>query len=184
MQEDDFVLVMGAYDGTGTSAFGSADGSAGGYTKIDGNQLNSFSHYAGYKFMGATPDSNIDVGDFAANSTANAAVVIAVFRGVNTTTPLDTTATGTSGTSTTINFSSITTVTDGAVVVAFSSTEQNNSLGASTGYTFIDDATALNAGGSAGACYKTISTAGSETPSSISVTTTNYKTISIALRPA
>lgn len=79
------------------------------------------------KVMGAVPDASVTL-DAAAATAAHVAIVV-VLRGVNTTTPEDaTTTTATLTSSGTPNNPSITTVTDGAWVLAFAGTSEADTV--------------------------------------------------------
>ena len=71
---------------------------------------------AAYKIMGPTPDGNVQVAGHGANPTVAA---VHVWRGVNTSTPMDVTATTATGVNTlTPNSPSITPVTPGAIIIS------------------------------------------------------------------
>lgn len=92
--EDDLVVAVGASD------VGNDSITTSGYTAIltDDTEIDDPENCAGYKVMGATPDSNISYADGGAG--VQIAAVIRVYRGINPTTPIAVTrntATGISG---------------------------------------------------------------------------------------
>ena len=115
-----------------------------------------------------------------------------VFRGVNSTTPLDVSITApssNSGNVNTITPPSITTVTDGCIIVLYLTVEDEASLVGNvtfdSSYTKAEEVYSSDPDSYNLAVYKTQSTSGTETPSAFSWSPTdNAHTTTIALRPA
>jgi hypothetical protein len=114
------------------------------------------------------------------------------FSGVNTTTPIDTTATTSSGTAAPPDPASITTVTPNCMIVAIGFMDgDTGTLVKSSGYTDPIGTVDTNSGGGADngsratVCYKALTSAGAENPG-VYTTNTNasHGSITIALRPA
>lgn len=113
IQEGDFVIVLRASDG-GPFA-GALDIVTSGYTNAYDTGGTTPGGQIDYKFMGASPDSSVEIGSYTGRRQAG---IISVWRGVNTSSPLDvaiTTATGASGMP---NAPSITPTTDGCMIFA------------------------------------------------------------------
>lgn len=115
--------------------------------------------------------------------------IIAAFRGVDTTTPVEASTVGTEGESNSPNPPSVTTLTDGAWVVALESNDDNDNTSGSpypTGYTGIQYGDQTDGGGPGGGmAYKEIATAGAENPGTFSIANTEeWITDSLALKPA
>jgi len=109
--QDDLVIVVTAV-GDDTAC------DVSGYTLIATVSTTISTLWIGRKFMGATPDTSLTVTGSGTN-TQGAAAIAYVWRGVNTTTPMDVTTTTSSATNTGIpNPPSITPVTQGAVILA------------------------------------------------------------------
>lgn len=196
--ENDVVMVITGWSGTTDGNPGVTD-PASGVTEIadlyanDTNDANfSVSHFV----CGASPPSTVTVRTNSVIGRANIGIV-AVFRGVDTTTPIDvtsTTATGINGTTSTL--SSITPTTTGACVVAAAmmtlaaSSTANYSGVTGSGYT-LGVARNSNASGSAASmafAYKIGVTGGvSEAPGTFtnngSGTANSWATVTFALRP-
>jgi hypothetical protein len=141
-----------------------------------------------YKRMGSTPDTVVNVDSEGADS----AVVIQVWRGVDTTTALDATPTNTTGTSASADPPSITTVTNGALVFAVAIFDDDDAAATATapsGYTNLIAGDTGNASTSVGATVmmasKTVATAGAEDPAAFGGTADDqWAAITFALRPA
>lgn len=93
LAQDDLVIVAAAIGDDDNTAFDMVNNTAG-YTKMD--QISSLADaddvYLSlwYKFMGASPDSNVVIeGSGTGGADSSLAVVVMVFRGVNLTTPFD-----------------------------------------------------------------------------------------------
>ncbi len=112
---DDIVIVTFAA-GSNTDRTLSATG----YTQIAQQRPNDaydVNHYCGYKVMGATPDASVDLTVNSASSSHGAVVIIEVWRGVDTTTPMDVSPTLDTGINTALaDPPSITPVSSGAKV--------------------------------------------------------------------
>ena len=116
--QNDLVIV---YYGVGSAVDRSIGVTTAGYTEVA--ELYSSDGYAtnlsvSYKFMGATPDTQVTVS--ATGSTSDSgAVAIHVWRDVNLASPLDVTSTTATGTNSVLcNPPAITPVTTGAVIVS------------------------------------------------------------------
>jgi hypothetical protein len=86
--------------------------------------------FVGYKIMGATVDTGIILPNGTFSSTDGGAVTIQVWRGVNTSNPIDvttTTATGTNGNTTTPP--AITPITTGAIIICVGASASNKGVG-------------------------------------------------------
>jgi hypothetical protein len=128
-----------------------------GYTDGQNGTSNLVRYRWAYKFMPATPDTT------ASNLSANTVSIAVVFRGVNTTTPLDVAA-PTRATDDR-DFSdppSITTVTDNSMVVAVAFQRELATLTAPTNFTLA--ATANRTTGTVAAAYRLKTPAGAENP--------------------
>lgn len=112
---DDVVVVTFA-GGSNTDRTLAATG----YTQIAQqrpNDVYDVNHYCGYKVMGGTPDTSVDLTAASASSAHGGVVIVEVWRGVNTTTPMDVAAIPDTGTNSALaNPPSITPVTAGARV--------------------------------------------------------------------
>lgn len=109
-QNDIVIVVTAVGDDTACDVTG--------YTLIATVSTTISTLWIGYKFMGATPDTSLTVTGSGSN-TQGATVIAYVWRNVDTTTPMDVTATTSSATNTGIpNPPSITPVTQGAVILA------------------------------------------------------------------
>jgi hypothetical protein len=181
MAENDFVLV-------GTTADNGPSITPTGYTSIDLHGDNFPSVSLSYKFMGSTPDTAVTIAHFGLSGVEVASCVL-VFRGVNTVTPQDTTRTKASGGSGDPNPPSITTVTDGACVVACGHLDDDViTIPSISGYSDLEWQTSGN-GAEAAAntmlAWKLIETAGAEDPPSyVTSGSDDWVAYSVALRPA
>lgn len=129
--EGDFVLVFGGHTSGGG---GDASISTSGYTEIwdSGSQPDVV---LAWKFMGSTPDTTV-VGTGDGNVADGAAYAALVFRGVDPTTPIDTTTTTATGSSTNPDNPSITATTTESVIAVFAgSVVTDGSITQPTGYT-------------------------------------------------
>ena len=179
-QSGDFVLVVGGHQEQGSNA----GVSTAGYTEeADTVTPNRFS--ISRKFI--TSDTNVTcLGD--GQGSDGTAYVALVFRGVDTSTPLDASITSGTGTGEP-NSPSITTVTNGAVVV--SAFLLNDGRGLNSGPSGYSNATIANASEvnnvTAGIAWIAQATAGAENPSQwdlAGVSTEDLRASTIALRPA
>lgn len=110
VQNDIVIVVTAVADNTACTATG--------YTQTALVSTTLSTVYVGRKFMGATPDTTVAVQGSGSNAQGACAVAY-VWRGVNTTTPMDATPTTSSATNTAIpDPPAITPVTAGAVVLA------------------------------------------------------------------
>jgi len=173
--ENDLVLGIASCD-AGSAATPT------GYTSISNGDNNSIQHTLSYKFMGSTPDTVFPVPDMSPSSGVSA--VAMVFRGVDTSTPLDATTTSATAVSGDPNCPSITTVTDGAFVVAVGFIDDDAISSCSiSGYSDVDFAGILFASNMM--AYKEIETAGAEDPATFVTDGTDaWLAFSVALRPA
>lgn len=184
MEENDIVLLFGGHSGTGSSAFGTA--LASGWTSLENGVSAYQSYIAAYKIMGATPDTQIDVGDFATAGDANGVYIVAVYRGVDTSTPMDATFQVTAGSpgDNSLTPPAITTVTPQAVAVVavLIDSAEGSQLSGPSGYTQLEF---IQGSSTAQAAYNTIYTAGTETPGvMIGPDEEAYRAYTVALRPA
>lgn len=183
LEENDIVVFIGGHNGTGTSGFGSAEIT--GYTTIERSQTGDLSRYVGYKVMGATPDTTIDLGAASSSGSTNGGIVIGAFRNVDTTTPLDVTST-TSTTANSADCPAITTVNNGCMILAGLVKDGSATSGSTppTGYTLVGYERSEQFNRAAVACwYKLQSTAGTEDPPAGSGMTGDFQ-ITMALRRA
>ena len=181
--QNDVVIVIG---GSGTFRTPNPTAPGTGYTQI---ALDASTIYFGawYKRLGASPDASV-----VCNGTGNVndatSYVSYVLRGVDTSTALDATAT-TAGetTSTNPDAPSITTVTNGAWVIACAGSRINDaSITAPSGYSNQVSATNTDAFSlSVSAATKEVTTAGAENPASFTTwSSAAWFAISNAIRPA
>jgi hypothetical protein len=122
MQEDDFVLVVGGFCVTGDAA--QPIPSTSGYT-TDTTVDNNIEAGVSYKFMGATPDTQVVCNNTGAATEACGYAAI-VLRGVDLDTPIDVTTVVVAGSAVVDpDPGSITTITDGARIIAAALRESN-----------------------------------------------------------
>lgn len=183
--QDDIVYV---FTGTGNEGTAAPGLNTSGYTELFNLDDTSAGLRCFRKVMGASPDTTVQVtAQF--NGIPRAAVVVAV-RGADTSTPEDATST-TAGqtTSTNPDSPSITTVTNGALVIsAFATSANDSTVTAPSGYTDQVDDNENNAGDSTsvtvGAASKIIASAGAENPASwTNVSNGSWFAASVAVRP-
>jgi hypothetical protein len=180
--ENDLVCVFGgSYQG-----FASAGVSTSGYTEntdyLGATMELSFS----YKKMGASPDASV-TGIGSGNSNLASAYVAMVFRGVDTSTPIDATTVTTEGSGSSPNSASITTVTNGAAVIsAVISDNQDTSVTAPTGYGNTANGNASDLlSTTVAAAWKAVSSAGAENPEPWTTwSNREWSALTVALRPA
>jgi len=179
LQEDDLVIVYRARDISVANISG--------YTTIvDDGGGDTPGYSAEYKFMGATPDTQVTIP--AATALQPAAAAVVAYRGVDTTTPLDVTTTTATGSAGTPNSPSITTTTDGALVVAFGAHDDDDIDLMAPPEGFIDFIL-RNAGVGNSAtvmvAHRVVATAGTVNPTVFSADfTDDWFAATIALRPA
>jgi hypothetical protein len=119
--QNDLIVIALQYSNSANIAQAAllcADPAAAAYTPAHGDLfVDDCNFQTQYKFMGATPDASVSVPPVSASSRAISCTIFA-FRGVNTTTPMDTTPTTNSGSGTGhANAPSILPVTPGAWIV-------------------------------------------------------------------
>jgi hypothetical protein len=184
-QSGDFVLVVGGFQDAGSNA----GVSTAGYTElVELGLVNST--IISYKFI--TSDTGL-TGLGTTQSSDGAAYVALVFRGVDTTTPIDNSYASGTGTGEP-NSPSITTLTDGAVVVSGFVLNESRTISGSvgpSGYATVDGNYLVNTSDTnnvtVGATWKTISPAGAENPGAWNlsgVPSADVRAITVALRPA
>lgn len=168
-----------------------------GYTEVAelySNDTEDTNLSVSYKVMGGTPDTSVTVSAPSA-SDRDCVGVIFVFRGVNTTTPIDATTTTATGINSLLaNPPSITPVTAGAWIVAGGASGNNGQAGVSysssnlTGFKSVNSNVGAK-GSSAGAGYYSSWTSGAFDPaaftfSGIDGTAYSWAAATLALRPA
>jgi hypothetical protein len=181
LQEGDFLLAA-ATDDNGT---GGVLGSP--WTSLYGARPVSTGGYNDYLICGPTPPTSVDF-------PGNVSGVVVAFRGVDTTTPFDVTApTETLAISGMPDPPSITTVTDGAVIVIIGHLDDDSTIGATiaapTNYTLAGWGQATDLSGSSSitmVAYRTLATAGTDDPGAFTSTggTDDWLAHTYALRPA
>lgn len=186
---DDIVIVAIACDAN-LSATGGITTS--GYTTISRPSVDNPGYQVAYKVMGGSPDTTVTVDDEASVG-RDEVVMIQVWRGVDTGTPIDATATLANGNSGDPDCASITTVTNGALVIAIGLVDDDDAAGtitAPSGYTNLSDHDVGAGDGTTGATVmmssKEVATAGAEDPGAYVVTGGDdfWRAVTIALRPA
>lgn len=134
LQENDVVLVFGGNDNC------SGYPNPSGYTRIKETTTvgdNVVGACCWYKRMGPTPDTSVTIASFSASGSAHSWMWL-ILRGVDTVNALDAAATEYSINSTSAkpNSPSITSVTDGAMIISFGVADDDNVTSASlSGYT-------------------------------------------------
>src|SRR6478736_2981957 len=180
---DDLVLVV-----VGTSALYTTPSiNTSGYTNAVSYNSGAGKIEAFYKKMGGTPDSTVVINQSDFVGTYLSCAEVFVFRGVDTTTPIDATATTTSGSSTTPDSPSITTATNGsAVISAVQSNVNDASVTAPSGYGDQGDIGATGSASSTTAvAWKIVTAAGAEDPPSwTNFDSSSWAAVTIALRDA
>jgi hypothetical protein len=193
VQEGDLVIVAVGIARLGTANPGVVTS---GYTEVANlfaNDSRDTSFSVNWKVMGATPDTSVTVTGSGSISYPSVAVVH-VWRGVDTTTPMDVTPTTATGTNSAIpDAPAITPVTTGAVVVTAglaSGTNEDHSVTAPTGYENQVNTSFRPATGSAiiGIASKAWSGAGAEDPAAWTdwetSTGESWCAVTMAIRPA
>lgn len=144
-------------------------------------------HESGYKVMTSTPDTVVTFAITGGNEFS--AGVLQVWRGVDTGTPIDATPTTATGSSGMPDCPSITTVTDGALVLAIGFLDDQNaaaSIGGPSGYGELlahdNAANADNASAMIASLEK--ASAGAENPSAFTGSSDAWAAVTVALRPA
>ncbi len=177
LQQNDLVIVASYRDDTTVAL-------ATGYTNGQQGLSNSVNYRWAYKFMPATPDTTITGLD-----STNVIHIAMVFRGVNTTTPLDVTvpavATNTAGMP---NPPSITPVTNNSMIVAIGYLDDDIiTATAPTNYTLARTANygSAGAGGTVMGAYRRLVTAAAENPGTFGGGGDDaWVASTVALRPA
>lgn len=179
LQEDDIVLAV-----MGCDASIDGDGLQTGWTTIEMSTSASPGRQIMYKRMGATPDTTATL---TTHSTRYICYMFQAFRGVDATTAEDTTF----QTNATLDPPSITTVTDGALVIAAMAQDDDETTvtGWPTGYTNQLEQNTVNEADNFGATIamssKIVTTAAAENPSTYSTAVPDTQaTWTVALRPA
>jgi hypothetical protein len=184
-QSGDFVLVVGGFQDAGSNA----GVSTAGYTElVELGLVNST--IISYKFI--TSDTGL-TGLGTTQGSDGAAYVALVFRGVDTSNPIDNSFSSATGTGEP-NSPSLTTLTDGAVVVSGFVLNESRTIAGSvgpSGYATVDGNYLVNTSDTnnvtVGATWKTISPAGAENPGAWNlsgVPSADVRGITVALRPA
>lgn len=122
MLQDDLVCVWGAIN----TASADAGVTTSGYTENYDATVTTNSVSFSYKKMGVSPDTSVTCKG-SGSSFDGAAYVVMIFRGVDTTTPIDATTVAFTNTTANPNSGSITTVTNGAAVISFASSVASDS---------------------------------------------------------
>ncbi len=187
--ENDIVLVACACDRIIVEGGDGGIATAAGYTRIGamGGHVPGW-HY-GYKMMGSTPDTTVEILE---NASKRQATCIMVFRGANTATPLDGVAPAeTTGSTNLPDGGSVTPNTDGAEVVVVGALDDQKEISPSapTGYSnLVSLATtdaAANANTTTMMASRSIETAAAEDPSAFAGSQSDdWVAVTISLRPA
>jgi hypothetical protein len=183
-QSGDFVLVVGGFEDAGSNA----GVSTAGYTElVELGLVNST--IISYKFI--TSDTGL-TGLGTTQGSDGAAYVALVFRGVHTSNPIDNSYASGTGTGEP-NSPSLTTLTDGAVVVSGFVLNESRTISGSvgpSGYDTVDGNYLVNTSDTnnvtVGATWKTISPAGAENPGPWNLSgipSADVRSITVALRP-
>ncbi len=184
--EDDIVLIAGCDDQTISTAVINTSG----YTNIFRDAVGSSpGHFLSYKIMTSTPDTDI-VLDETALGADFASCLIQVWRGVDTTTPQDVAATTATGGPSEPDPPSITTITDGCLIVAVGHLDDTNDEGgvsAPSGYTNLTDVDAATGGGGSTCMMASFAQTsfGAENPGNFTITGLDdtWAVATVALRP-
>lgn len=172
-QTGDIVVLLRASSDSITAL------SVSGYTTLAA----SGSVYTAYRIMGATPQTSLSLYTPANEDSVTIAMV---FRGVDQTTPLDTTVAIASNTTAIPDAPAVTTVTDNAMSVVLASIDQGpTAITSPTGYS--TSVVRVQASAIAAyACFKTVASAGVEDPGVFSGIASSFKRtygVTVALRP-
>lgn len=184
LQQNDIVFVIGGSRTSNVPAAVTA-GYADALAAVN-NPTGNEELWVGYKIMGASPDTTF-VGVGTSSSTVGIGYVAFYFRGADGTVQPDVASASAIGSSANPDSPSITTTTDGAVILACAtSSAKDTAITAPSGYS---NNTQANTGGAnsstvAGA-WKTVTPAGAENPASwTGWASGNWIAASIAIRPA
>jgi hypothetical protein len=177
--ENDIVLIGGSND----FAFAGVAPNTTGYAELFNPSSNAPACGVWWKRMGATPDTVVNVDEWSSGHTA---FVVMCFRGVDTTTAIDATTTNASGATGDPDAPSITTVTNGAAVVAWGFLDDDGittcTLSTYDDVTFL--ATAASPLSSTMAAWLEIATAGAENPAAfVTDGDDEWHAATVALRP-
>lgn len=185
VQQNDFVLVLGS--ASYVQATGNFGVSTAGYTSIyDANWGTGNQGEIAWKIMGASPDSDIAIDAAAGVTTDSASAVVLVFRGVDTTTPIDVATTSATGSSTTPDSPSITTDVGGVVCSGFMGDVTDATVTAPTGYNNQVDITSNDGEDTVtGLAWIAVGASTTENPPSwTGMTSADWNAFSIAIRAA
>jgi hypothetical protein len=179
--DKDVVVVIGGFGGNTPGA--DPDISTAGYTEL--NTIGNFT--AHWKRMTSSPDTQVvGVGD--GEGKTGVGYIATVWRGVDISTAIDATTTSSTGSNSSPNSPSITTVTNGAIVLSVFGSSGNDLVdGTPVSYPF---ATYINTNDTDDAAfgiaaYEKLSGAGPEDPGAWSLTgSASWAAFTIALRPA
>lgn len=184
VQTNDAVIVGSACD----SGYDATEGvQTSGYVELFKTTASDPDTELKYKVMGGTPDTDVTI---RTNHDNIVPVVIQVWRGVDTGTPVDATPTTASGVSGMPDAPSYTTVTSGALVFAFGALDDDNAesgLSAPSGYTNLIGKESGDAGSNCTVMLssKKLDTAGAENPAGFGgAGDDSWYTVTFALRPA
>ncbi|MCP4080561.1 MAG: hypothetical protein GY743_09965 [Planctomycetaceae bacterium] len=187
--ENDIVLVACACDRIIVEGSDGGIATAADYTRIGamGGHVPGW-HY-GYKIMGNTPDITVEILE---NASKKQATCVMVFRGVDTTTPLDgVTPAETTGSTNLPDGGSVTPNTDGAevVVVGGLDDQKETSPSAPTGYSNLVSLATTDAAANANVttmmASKNVETVAVEDPSAFTGSQSDdWVAVTISLRPA
>ena len=184
--ENDIVLICLCCDNLNEGA--GNDGIVGqGYTNINGPTGTAPGRQITYKRMGATPDTTVVIDQEADKIITG---LVQVWRGVDTVTAEDATATSASGNSANPNSPAIVTVTDNALVLSVALLDDDDSVPSvfPAGYTnTLSNNTgqgSTTVGATVGIASIIKTPAGSEDPGAYTITTDQWFAFSVALRPA
>lgn len=167
---DDVWVFVWVCDSATTNAGTGTAAAAAGWTIIGATQSAAPDYVIGYKRMGATPDTTIPIEESTHSTGGLGCFVAQLYRGVDETTVLDQTTVLTTGAGSAPNSLSITTQTDGALVITVFGLDDDaaTAVTAPTGYT---TSASWNTAGSgtgnactAGMGHKVIATAAAEDP--------------------
>jgi hypothetical protein len=144
-------------------------------------------NYLGFKILGATPDSSVDILQALSSMQGG---IIQVWRGVDTTTPIDATRTVVTGFSGSPNPPAYEPVTDGALVFAVGFLDDDDdaaNVTAPSGYTNLlagDTGQADNfVGATVMIASKELATAAPENPAAFGTSSDAWRAVTFALRP-
>lgn len=189
LEEDDVVVVIRAADSV-TAPMSSRN--TPGYTEIAYAVTGTFpGFWVEYKVMGASPDADVDIENIIGSAAQTNAYIVVILRGVDASNVLDVTTqkNENAGSGTTVTPGDITTVTDGALVMAIGFLDDDGASTVSTfpsGYTdTADQGTGGGSGAVIGVAFKEIATAGLESPGDFVFSSSDANCwVTAAFRPA